>query len=153
MNCKKVREILIKDYEPQLAEKTQQEMKVHLNHCPACLAYQQSLSGIIGQLKKIKPVKPADRVWVAIKHEIEKNRAVSTSLSPTPFFSFNSSWLHRAFVISLFLLTVASGNYCASKIVPEESLSAVLPDHLYLSAFNDLPHEQLEIVYTAMVGD
>ena len=163
MKCSKIRDIIITDYaDNELDEKTRREIEQHLNNCAACRAFEQALlSTVVGPLKNAEVVNPPDVLWSRIKNNLEQGKYNNNFMSFGELLSiFRQRWVNMVFVTAMLLLMALAGNYFAAGIwsaVSQQSTVATaanleIVDNFQLSAFNDMPNEQVEIVYNDVLG-
>lgn len=157
MNCRKIKEIISTDYiDNELPEKMRLEIELHLHTCSSCRDFKNALVAIaIKPLRSSKTENPPEILWPKIKNTLEQEKQAEV-LSELPF-TFRSHWLNAAFVISMLLCTALAGNYFATGILnsgPQQSTQDTLElvNNLKLSEFNDMPNEQVETVYTNIIG-
>lgn len=163
MNCKKIRDIVITDYiDNELDEKTRREIEQHLNNCADCRAFEKALlSTVVGPLKNAETVNPPDVLWSRIKNNLEQGKHNNNFMSLGELLSiFRQRWVNTVFVTVMLLLMALAGNYFAAGIwsaVSQQSTVATaanleIVDNFQLNTFNDMPNEQVEIVYNNVLG-
>lgn len=148
MNCSKFRDIIITDYvDGELDEQGKQEIDRHLQSCAACRSFAAAVSKItVDSLRKAEMEEPPAFLWARIKSHLEQDSHHS-----------GLKWLNVVVILSMFLLMALTGNYLVSGMLvattqQETVASAEVAQQLSLSEFNDMPNEQVEIVYNNIIG-
>ncbi len=148
MNCSKFRDIIITDYiDDELDQQEKQEIDRHLQGCAACRSFAAAVSKItVDPLRKAEMEDPPAFLWTRIKSHLEQGHHRS-----------ELKWLNVIVTLAMFLIMVLTGNYLVSGMLdpatqPETMASAEVAQQLSLSEFNDMPNEQVEIVYNDIIG-
>lgn len=148
MGCSKFRDIIITDYvDDELDEQGKQEINHHLQGCAACRAFAAAVLKIaVDPLRKAEITEPPAFLWTRIKSHLEQDHNRS-----------GLKWLHALAPLSMFVVMTLAGNYLVSGMLgsttpPETVASAEVTQQLSLSEFNDMPNEQVEAVYTNIIG-
>ena len=78
MNCKRIRDLIITDYiDKEASEAVQEEIRVHIEVCAGCRAFEQSLREKVSDpLRKMETVTPPESVWQRVREAIDNEEAV-----------------------------------------------------------------------------
>lgn len=160
MNCERIRDIIITDYiDHELDEKKQKEIEDHLSNCANCRAFEKALiTAVVEPLRNSPAVNLPETLWSKIRNSLEQEEENGyVTLAEGGLFACRVKWLNAALVISILLLMAVAGHYLTSGFlnswsVQSASIHLELVSNLELNEFNDMPNEQVEIVYNNLIG-
>jgi len=157
MNCTDARHIIITDYiDNEVDAGARGEIELHLSSCPACRTFKEAVfSGISEPLRNALDFTPPQALWYKVRARIERLEepvSIGTIIS-----SLFPKWVNVAAIASIVLVTSLAGNYLAHNIwvkASQQSIAAAAEenDTLALGELNDIPSDQVEKVYSNVIG-
>lgn len=152
MNCREIQDIIITDYvDNELDGNTKREIDRHVQGCVSCREFMDAvLKTSVEPLRAATPAVPPAFLWQRIANGLERPAA------PEGFLSFlRPAWINALAVASMLAFSLFSGNYLARDIWfarTQATETVEVADSLGLNTLGDMPGNQVEQVYTGIVG-
>lgn len=153
MKCNEVRDIVITDYvDGELDTGAKREIDLHLQGCASCRQFMEAvMAAAVAPLRGAQTAVPPPWLWQRIASGLERKPARHEGILSL----LRPAWANALVMASMLAFSLFAGNYFARDIWSSPALSGEtveMADSLGLNTLGDMPANQVETAYTAIVG-